>query len=211
MNRRHLHLALLVSYLVIVAASAIKPRDWLVWPLEQAPVLIAAAVMVWAYKRFAFTTLTYLVFWVSAVLVAIGAHYTYEEMPLFNWLRDALDLSRNHYDRLGHLAKGVCVALLARELLVRTSGIRYGFWLPFASACITQAVAALYELVEFAAALVLKKNSADFLGTQGDVWDAQWDMLCALIGALLALALFSRLHDRQINKQTDWNTPASRK
>lgn len=173
--------------------------------------LVTVAVMVWVYKRFAFTDLTYFVFWLAAISVAVGAHFTYEEMPLFNWLRDAFDLSRNHYDRFGHLLKGVFLALLARELLVRTSGIRYGFWLPFTTASITLAIGALYELVEFAAAKVVGKSVQEFLGTQGDVWDAQWDMIFALFGAGVALLLFSRLQDRQINKQTDWNTPASRK
>ena len=205
------HLTLLISYLTVVVASAIKPWLLRVWPMEMAPVLIAVVILIWTYKRFTFTDLTYIMLWLGGISVAVGAHFTYAQMPLFDWIRDALHLARNDYDRFGHLVKGISVALLIRELLVRTSGIRYGFWLPTATTGLTLGIAAIYELVEFAGAKLLGHSADEFLGLQGDIWDTQWDMLCSLIGAAIALLLFSRLQDRQINKQTDWNTPASRK
>ena len=205
------HLTLLVSYLVVVVASAIKPWLFIVWPMEMTPVLIPVIILIWTYKRFAFTDLTYFWLWIGGISVAVGAHFTYEQMPLFDWIRDQFHLARNDYDRFGHVVKGISVALLLRELLARTSGIRFGFWLPTATVAITLGFGAIYELLEFAAAKLLGHSADVFLGLQGDVWDTQWDMLCSLIGAGIALLLFSRLQDRQINKQTDWNTPASRK
>ena len=142
--------------------------------------------------------MAYVLIAIQAVILLVGAHWTYAENPWFNWIRDALGLSRNHYDRLGHLAQGFVPAIVARELLLRTSPLRRGKWLTGIVVCICLAISAAYELVEWWVALGYGDRAVAFLGTQGDVWDTQWDMCMALIGAVLALATLSRLHDRQI-------------
>jgi putative membrane protein len=129
----------------------------------------------------------------------IGGHYTYAEMPLFNWLADTFHLGRNHYDRLGHLAQGLVPAILAREILLRTSPLRKGKWLGFIVVCICLAISATYELFEFAMAVLTGTAAEAFLGTQGDVWDSQKDMALALVGALAGLVCLSRLHDREMD------------
>ena len=130
----------------------------------------------------------------------LGGHWTYAEMPLFNWLRDALHWHRNHYDRLGHLAQGFIPAILAREVLLRTSPLRPGRWLAFIVVSICLALSAAYELFEWVTALVLRQGADQFLGTQGDPWDTQEDMLCALVGAVLGLLCLSRVHDAALRR-----------
>lgn len=195
-----LHNALLLSAAIILVWSGIAPRDRLTWLLEVWPVAVAGVILTLTYRRFRFSTLAYCLMWVHALVLMLGGHWTYAEMPLFNWLRDAFDLQRNYYDRLGHLAQGFIPAILARELLLRTSPLRPGKWLFTLALACTLAVSALYELLEWAAATTLGQDADEFLATQGDVWDTQWDMFLALLGGTAALVLLRRVHDRSIQR-----------
>lgn len=192
-------LALLAVLIVLLAWSVIEPRDLFTWFLEVVPVLVGVPVLMYTYRRFRLTNLTYALLFVHAAILIVGGHYTYAENPLFNWLRDSFDLARNYYDRLGHFAQGFVPAIVARELLLRTSPLRRGAWLNTIIACICLAISATYELIEWWVAVATGTAAEAFLGTQGDVWDSQWDMFVALIGAVTALATLSRIHDRALN------------
>lgn len=188
----------LVSLLGVTLWSAINPADRLTWWMEALPVLIAVPLLAATYSRFPLTGLAYALIWVHCLILLVGAHYTYAEVPLFNWLRDAFDMARNHYDRVGHFAQGFVPAIIARELLLRTSPLRPGRWLFTIVVLSCLGISAAYELIEWAAAALTGEAADAFLGTQGDQWDTQKDMALALIGAVSAQLLLSRLHDRQI-------------
>ena len=194
---------LLIAALVLLAASrvgALEPGTWL---LEVAPILIIAPILVLTARRFPLTPLVYRLLFVHALILMLGGHYTYAKVPLGFWVEDALGLARNHYDRLGHFAQGFVPAMLAREVLLRRSPLVRGKWLAFLVVCVCLAFSATYELIEWLAA-VLGGSAADaFLGTQGDVWDTQWDMFMAGVGAVTALLLLSRVHDRQLARVAD--------
>ncbi len=191
-------IALLASFLILLAWSGAFPYDRLTWMLEVAPAVAAAILLCATYRRFPFTRLAYIGIWLHAIILVIGGHYTYAREPLFSWIRDTFHLSRNHYDRLGHLAQGFFPALVVRELLLRTSPLRPGKWLFTLVTCACLAVSAFYEMIEWWAAEISDEAASAFVGSQGDVWDAQWDMFMALIGAMAAQALFARIHDRQL-------------
>ena len=191
---------LLSATLVCLALSRIGAAEPGTWVLEVFPIFLALPLLVATAKRFPLTPLAYRLLFVHALILMIGGHYTYAKVPLGFWVQDALHLGRNHYDRLGHFAQGFVPAIVAREVLLRRSPLRPGKWLFFLVTCVCLAISASYELIEWLAA-VLGGSSADaFLGTQGDVWDTQWDMFTALVGALSALVLLSRVHDRQIER-----------
>jgi putative membrane protein len=189
--------ALLAAVLVLLAASGIGPKDRLTWLLEVAPILGAVPVLAATRRSFPLPPLVYLLVAVHAAILCIGGHYTYAEVPLGFWVRDALGLARNPFDRLGHLAQGFVPALVAREVLLRTSPLRPGRWLFVLTTAVALSISAMYELVEWAAALVLGQGADAFLGTQGDPWDTQWDMFLALVGAILAQVLLAGVQDRQ--------------
>ena len=163
-----------------------------------APILIAVPVLVATAHRFPLTPLAYRLIFLHALILMLGAHYTYAEVPPGSWLEDALGLARNPYDRLGHFAQGFVPAILVREVLIRRSPLAPGKWLTFLVLCVCLAISAIYELVEWWAALIGGEGADAFLGTQGDQWDTQWDMFLALLGAAAALLALTRLHDRQI-------------
>ena len=190
--------ALLLLWIVALVASGVDPHDRLTWWMEVMPVLLAAPVLVVTARRFPLTPLAYALIFVHGLILILGGHYTYARVPLGDWVQDWLDLSRNHYDRLGHLAQGFVPAIVAREILLRTSPLRPGRWLAFLVACACLALSAFYELVEWWAAIFTEKGAVAFLGTQGDPWDTQWDMFVCLIGAVAALLLLPRAHDRQL-------------
>ncbi len=196
-----LEFSLLVTVLAVLAWSGYAPKDRLTWVLEVFPVLAGVPLLLLTWRRFPFTPLAYVCMSLHAVVLMVGGHYTYAEMPFFGWLRDALDLSRNHYDRVGHVAQGFFPAILAREILLRTSPLKPGGWLAFLVLCVALALSAFYELLEWWVALLADDGAVAFLATQGDVWDTQWDMFLALIGAAAALLLLSGLHDRQLRRQ----------
>lgn len=191
-------LVLLAVALAALVVSGVGPKDRLTWLLEVAPVLIAAPILVATGQRFPLTPLLYRLLLLHALVLMLGGHYTYAEVPLGEWARETFGFARNHYDRLGHLMQGFVPAILAREVLLRRSPLGPGGWLRLFVTSVCLAFSAFYELVEWSAALLSAEASAAFLGTQGDVWDTQWDMFLALCGALLAQALLARLHDRQI-------------
>ena len=191
-------LVLLALAVVALVASGIGPKDRLTWLLEVAPILIGAPILVATAKRFPLTPLVYRLLYFHALVLVLGGHYTYAEVPLGEWAKEAFGFARNHYDRLGHVTQGFVPAILARELLLRKSPLRPGGWLRLFVTSVCLAFSALYELIEWATALLSGEGATAFLGTQGDIWDTQWDMYLALCGALLAQALLSRLHDRQL-------------
>lgn len=195
-----LPLRLLAAVLAVFLWSMIAPRDGFTWFLEVLPVIVVLPLLALTYRHFRFTDLAYCLIALHAVILMVGGHYTYAEMPLFNWLRDAFDLGRNHYDRIGHIAQGFVPAIAAREILLRNLPLRPGGWLFFIVTCIALAISAFYELVEWWVAVVSGSAAVAFLATQGDVWDTQWDMFLALLGAVAAQLLLSRMHDRELEK-----------
>jgi putative membrane protein len=184
----------------VFAWSAIAPRDRFTWFLEVFPALIALPLLIITYPRFTFSRLAYGLMLIHAIILMVGGHYTYAEMPLFNWLRDSFELSRNHYDRLGHVAQGFIPAIVAREILLRTSPLQSGKWLFFVVTCVCLAISAVYEIVEWWVVLASGSDAVAFLATQGDVWDTQWDMFLALVGAVLAQLLLAGWHDRSMRR-----------
>ena len=190
--------ALLAAGALALVVSGVAPHDRLTWTLEVAPILIAGAVLVATARRFPLTPLAYRLIFVHALILMLGGHYTYAEVPLGDWVADTLGLSRNPYDRLGHFAQGFVPAIVVREILVRRSPLRPGKWLLFLVLCVGLAISAAYELFEWWTAVIGGESAEAFLGTQGDQWDTQWDMFMALVGAATAQALLGRVHDRQI-------------
>jgi len=190
---------LLAATLVLLALSGWQPRDRFTWMLEVAPVLGGVPLLVAVYPRFRFTPLLYRLMFVHACILALGGHYTYAEVPLGFWMRDAFGFARNHYDRIGHFAQGFVPAMLAREILLRCTPLRPGGWVFTLVACVALAASAFYELVEWWTSRLTGEAAEAFLGTQGDPWDTQWDMFLALVGALSAQLLLSRAHERQLS------------
>jgi putative membrane protein len=198
LGSRHEALALLAATVIVLLWSGIGPHHRLTWLLEVAPVLIGVPILLASYTRFPLSPLLYRLLFLHAAILMVGGHYTYSEVPVGFWVQDLLDLSRNPYDRLGHFAQGFVPAILAREILIRRSPLKPGKWLFFLVVCVCLAVSACYELIEWWAALIGGASAEYFLGTQGDVWDTQWDMFLALIGALSALLLLAKAHDRSL-------------
>lgn len=180
--------------------SALNPFDGWTWWLETFPVLLGLPIVLLTCKKFPLTPLSYRLLFIHALILIVGAHYSYARVPLGFWLQDWFDLSRNHYDRLGHLAQGFIPAIVAREILIRCSALQAGKWLFFIVICVCLAISAFYELIEWWVAIAAQQGAVEFLGTQGDVWDTQSDMMMALIGALLAQLLLRRSHDRALTR-----------
>jgi putative membrane protein len=191
-------LTLLAVVAAVVLWSGIGPHDRTTWWLEVFPIFIGATILIFTYKRFPLTSLLYTLLAVHAIILAVGGHYTYARVPVGFWVQEVFGFARNHYDRLGHFAQGFVPAILAREILLRTSPLRPGKWLFVIVLAICLGFSACYEFLEWWSALLGGEAATDFLGTQGDVWDTQWDMFLALIGALTAQLTLARLHDRQL-------------
>jgi len=192
-------LGALIVALTGLAVAAIGPYDGLTFFLEVAPVLIVAPLLVATRRRFPLTPLVMGLIAFHALVLELGGHYTYARVPLGDWVSDALGLSRNHYDRFGHLMQGFVPAIAAREVLLRRTPLRPSGMLFFLVTCVCMAVSASYEFIEWWAALSTGEAATDFLGTQGDPWDTQWDMAMATIGAITAQIGLSRMHDRQLS------------
>jgi putative membrane protein len=189
---------LLAVGVVALVVSAIGAKSLGTWFLEVLAAHIAGVILVATYRRFPLTPLAYRLILIQALILMIGGHWTYAEVPAGDWVRDALGLDRNPYDRLGHFAQGFVPAIVAREILLRRTPLRPGGWLSALVWCVVMAVSATWELFEWLSAVVGGSAADDFLGTQGDVWDTQWDMFMAAIGAIVSLLVLSRLHDRQL-------------
>jgi putative membrane protein len=189
---------LLALVTVLLVVSGIRPADRLTWFLEVLPVLLAAPLLVATSRSFPLTPLAYGLIALHALVLMLGGHYTYAQVPLGFWIQDWFGFTRNHYDRIGHLMQGFVPALVARELLLRTSPLAPGKWLFTLVFLSILGVSACYEFTEWWAALIGGDAAGAFLGTQGDVWDTQWDMFMALWGAVAAQVLLARVHDRQL-------------
>jgi putative membrane protein len=191
---------LLVASVLSLTLSGLDPHDRLTWLLEVSPVLIALPLLVVTYSRFRLTPLLYRLIFLHAVILIIGGYYTYSLTPIGFWMQRAFGFARNHYDRIGHLAQGFIPAIAAREVLLRRSPLVRGKWLFFLVTCVCTTVAALYELIEWGTALLAGEGATAFLGTQGDPWDAQWDIFLALVGAVSAQLTLNHLHDRHLRR-----------
>lgn len=197
-EQRSVLIVLLAGFTAVLLWSAIHPHDYFTWTLEVFPAMIALAALAVTYPRFQFTNFVYCLITLHACILFVGGHYTYAEVPLFNWVRDHFHLARNDYDRVGHFAQGFIPALVAREVLLRRKIVLQRGWLFFIVLSISLAISAAYELLEWRVAVATGSAADAFLGTQGDPWDTQEDMATAAIGALTALLFFSRWHDRLI-------------
>ncbi len=201
MTSRNWHLALLASFLIILFWSGYKPKDQFIWFLEVIPAIIGAVVLVAIYPRVKLTMLLYWLAWLHALVLAVGGHWTYAEMPLFSLLRDEYGLARNYYDRVGHVMQGFVPAIVAREVFIRNRVVRGEKWMAFLICCVALAISAFYEFIEWWVAVLSGTAAEAFLATQGDVWDTQWDMFLALCGAIASQLLLARWHDRQLASQ----------
>ena len=189
---------LLVITLIAMVVSGLKPYDRVTWLMEVAPVIIALPILVATRRNFPLSTLLYVLIFLHALVLILGGAYTYARVPLGAWVQQAFDLSRNPYDKLGHFMQGFVPAMVAREILIRGKYAQGRRMVAFLCICIALAISALYELVEWWAALALGQGAEEFLGTQGDPWDTQSDMFCAGLGAVFALFALSAVHDRQL-------------
>ena len=200
-------LTFLAVAVVGLAISGLAPADRAAWWLEVLPVVVALPLTGWTHERFPLTWLAYLLITVWAVILVIGAHYTYAHAPLGHWLQDTFHLSRNNYDRIGHFAQGFVPAIVAREILLRDTPLRSGAWLSLIVVALCMALSVVYELVEWWVALLARMQAGAFLDNQGNLWDAQWNMLWITIGALTSLAVLSGAHDRALAALAAAQTP----
>ncbi|HUJ18461.1 MAG TPA: DUF2238 domain-containing protein [Nitrospirota bacterium] len=200
MSRERILIMLLFILGGVLIATAVSPYDRATWLMEVTPVLIALPVLVLTYRRFPLTPLLYYLIFLHAIILITGGAYSYARVPLGFWLQDLFQFGRNNYDRIGHFFQGLVPALVAREILLRKPYVSSRRMALFLSICVAMAISAWYELIEWAAAVVLGQKADDFLGTQGDPWDTQWDMFTCFIGAVVAMAGLSREQDRQIER-----------
>jgi len=189
------------AFMAVLVWSGIGPKDTVTWCLEVAPAVLGGVVLWFTRERFPLTTLVYVLILIHCVILMIGGHYTYAEVPLGDWVRDLVDGSRNNYDKLGHFVQGFIPAMIARELTIRLQVFNSARWRDFFIVSFCLGFSAFYELIEWWVALLSEEAADAFLGTQGYVWDTQSDMGWALFGALAALILLSRLHDRQLRER----------
>ena len=188
-------------FLAVLIWSGIKPHDYFTWFLEVFPALIGFLFIIFTRHKFPLTPLVYVLILLHSIILMVGGHYTYAEVPLFDWIKDVFHQSRNNYDKLGHFAQGFVPSMIAREILIRKKVINGKHWLTFLVVCFALALSAFYELVEWWVAISTGDSAEAFLGTQGYVWDTQSDMALALLGSLTAVLFFSRWHDSQLNEQ----------
>ena len=190
----------MLALLLIMALSAIHPYDRTTWFMEVAPIFIALPVMIATFRRFPLTTLLYVLIFIHALVLIAGGHYSYARVPLGFWIEHAFSLGRNPYDKIGHFMQGFVPFLVTREILLRGGYLTSRRMAAFLSVCVAMAISAWYELIEWWSALALGQGADEFLGTQGDPWDTQSDMFFAFIGAITALVIMSRLHDRMMDR-----------
>ena len=196
----------LIIFFSTLLWSGIQPKDYPTWMLEVLPAVVGFAALAATRNRFPLTPLAYLLILVHCIILMVGGHYTYAEVPLFDWIRDGFDLARNNYDKVGHFVQGFVPAIVAREILVRNAIVAGKGWMSFIIVCVCLAISAFYELIEWWVAILSDEAAEAFLGTQGYVWDTQSDMMYALVGAIMALLLLSRVHDKQICRYEECGT-----
>ncbi len=190
----------LILFFATLVWSAIDPKDVATWWLEVAPALVCVVVLAVTYGRFRLTTMAYVLLLAHCVVLMIGGHYTYAEVPLFDVIRDWMGSARNNYDKVGHFMQGFAPVIIAREIFIRHNVVKRGGWVEFLAVCFCLAVSAIYELIEWLAAVIGGGSAEAFLGTQGDVWDTQKDMAWALMGAIAGVLILRRWHDAQIDE-----------
>ena len=199
-------IAWLAVFFIVLIWSGINPKDFTTWVLEVTPALVAIALLTYTRDSFPLTTLTYTLILIHCVILMVGGHYTYAEVPIGDWFRDLFDGTRNNYDKLGHFAQGFVPAIVAREIVIRLSVFNSKAWMNFFIVSMCLGISAFYELIEWWVALMSGEAADAFLGTQGYIWDTQSDMGLALAGAIIALVLLGKVHDSQLNKQlSDWS------
>lgn len=192
--------SLFTLIVLLLIWSAINPFDYFTWFLEVLPAVLGVVMLVFTFKRFRFTNLVYGLIFVHCVILIIGGHYTYAEVPLFDWIQETFNQTRNNYDKVGHFAQGFIPAMITREVLFRKQVVNSNGWLNFIVVCIAMAISVTYEFIEWAVSLGTGEGGDSFLGTQGYIWDTQSDMLFASIGAIIALVLFGKYQTRQIKE-----------
>jgi putative membrane protein len=190
----------LITFFGVLVWSAIAPKDYPTWVLEVSPALVAFVLLAVTRRRFPFTTMVYVLILVHAIILMVGGHYTYAEVPLFDRISELLGATRNNYDKLGHVAQGLVPAMVAREILIRNAVVNGAAWMNLFIVCFCLALSAIYELLEWWVALLSGEAADAFLGTQGYVWDTQSDMFWALLGAVIALLVLAKPHDRQLRR-----------
>ena len=192
-----------IIFFTVLIWSGINPKDYFTWFLEVLPALIGIIILAVTYNKFRLTKLAYSLILIHCIILMVGGHYTYAEVPLFDWIKNHFDLARNNYDKIGHLAQGFIPAIIAREILIRKKIVNGSKWLNFIVVSVCLAVSALYELIEWWVAELTGESAEAFLGTQGYAWDTQSDMVLALIGAIFSLVALSKIHNEQLEKMTD--------
>lgn len=199
-KKDNFYLSLMGVVVAVLAYSGIQPFDRATWWMEVLPVMIVLPVLISTYKNFPLTHLLYGLIFVHALVLIVGGHFTYARVPLGFTIADWLDLQRNPYDKIGHFMQGLVPALATREILIRGKYVQHKPMCNFLTVCVALAVSAVYELLEWLAALIMGQGADEFLGTQGDVWDTQSDIFCALLGAMVVVALLAKVHDRQLKR-----------
>ena len=190
----------LLIYFVVFIWSSINPKDYFTWFLEVFPAIVALIILTFTYKNFKFTPLVYSLIFIHSVILMVGGHYTYSEVPLFDFIKDVFNHDRNNYDKLGHFAQGFIPAMVAREIIIRKNIINIEAWRNFFIVCFCLGFSAFYELIEWWVAILSNDSANDFLGTQGYIWDTQSDMAWALFSSIIALILLKKYHDNQLKK-----------
>lgn len=190
----------LLIYFIVFIWSAINPKDYFTWFLEVVPAIIALIILTFTYKNFKFTPLVYSLILIHSIILMVGGHYTYSEVPLFDFIKDVFNHDRNNYDKLGHFAQGFIPAMVAREIIIRKNIINIEAWRNFFIVCFCLGFSAFYELIEWWVAILSNDSANDFLGTQGYIWDTQSDMAWALFSSIIALILLRKYHDNQLKK-----------
>ena len=194
------YLILVVAFFIGLILSAINPHDYFTWILEVFPAIIGFVILVFSFRKFRFTYLTYVMILLHCYILFVGGHYTYAEVPLFNWIKDIFHLARNDYDKVGHFAQGFVPAMIVREIFIRKQVVLKSGWIAFLTIAVCGAISAMYELLEWFVAITSGQSSEAFLGTQGDNWDTQSDMLCAFIGASCMILFFAGIQNKNIKK-----------
>lgn len=197
---RNIYLMLVVFFGTLIW-SIINPKEGFTCFLEILPAIIGLLILIFTFKKFQFTNFTYFFILLHCIILFIGGHYTYAEVPLFDWIKEAFEQSRNNYDKVGHFAQGFVPALIIRELFIRKNIIAYKSFFNFIIVCICLAISAAYEWIEWGVSLATREGGDAFLGTQGYIWDTQSDMLYATIGAICALVFLSKIQDKYLNKR----------
>jgi putative membrane protein len=200
MKRERYLIFVIAIFFAVLIWSGINPKDYFTWVLEVTPGVIGFVILAFTYKRFRFTNLIYTLILIHCCILFVGGHYTYAEVPLFDWIRDVTNGTRNNYDKVGHFAQGFVPAMIARELFLRLKIVNGKVWTGFFCVCTALAISAFYEFIEWWTAVLSGSSAEAFLGTQGYVWDTQSDMLYAFIGSLAAVVLLSRFHDSKMKE-----------